>query len=89
MFVGFLYARRTFKDVGHLADLSKRGAVSPSVDHIHQVRLKLAEIRVLVHLQLGVCRHLGYPFRTLLNTKSRHSDLKQHFANSGLCCHKR
>lgn len=63
----FLY--RTFKDVGHFADLREGGPVGPGKHHVHQVGLELAQIRILVHFQLGVCRHFGDALRTLLNVR--------------------
>lgn len=63
-------SRRTFKHVRHLADLCKGGAVGPGVHHVHQVGLELAQVRVLVHLQLGVGGNLGNPLGALL----MHSD---------------
>ena len=60
--------RRTLKHVGHLADLGEGGAVGPGVHHVHQVGLELVQVRLLVHLQLGVRRHLGDALGTLLTT---------------------
>lgn len=56
----------TFKHVRHLADLRKGGAVGPGVHHVHQVGLELAQVRLLVHLQLGVGGHLGNPLGAFL-----------------------
>lgn len=58
--------RRTFKHVRHLADLCKGGAVGPGVHHVHQVGLELAQVRLLVHLQLGVGGDLGNALGALL-----------------------
>lgn len=58
----------TFENIRHLADLCERGAVGPGVNHVHQVRLELVQIRLLVHVQLGVCRDFGDALRTLLKT---------------------
>lgn len=61
----------TFKNIRHLADLCERGAVGPGVNHVHQVRLELVQVRFLVHVQLGVCRDFGDALRTLLNTTTK------------------
>lgn len=61
----------TFENIRHLADLCERGAVGPGVNHIHQVRLELVQVRLLVHVQLGVCRDFGDALRTLLKTGGR------------------
>lgn len=61
---GFL---STFENIRHLADLCERGAVGPGVNHVHQVRLELVQIRLLVHVQLGVCRDFSDALGTLLN----------------------
>lgn len=58
----------TFKNIRHLADLCEGGAVGPGVNHVHQVRLELVQVRLLVHVQLGVGGDFGDAFRTLLNT---------------------
>lgn len=65
-----LVPSQTFKDVGHFADLGEAGPVGPGKDHVHQVRLELAQIRLLVHFQLGVCRHFGDALRTLLDARA-------------------
>lgn len=57
----------TFKNVRHLADLGEGGSVGPGVDHVHQVGLELVQVRLLVHVQLGVSGHFGDPLRTLLH----------------------
>lgn len=60
----------TFKNIRHLADLREGGAVGPGEHHVHQVRLELVQVRFLVHVQLGVCRHFGDALRTLLNMRT-------------------
>lgn len=49
-----IYKMHTLKDISHLANLSKRGSIGPSIDHIHQVRFKLVQVGLLIHFQLGI-----------------------------------
>lgn len=66
---------RTFKHVRHLADLRKGGAVGPGVHHVHQVGLELAQVRLLVHLQLGVGGDLGNPLGAFLTHNGKATPL--------------
>ncbi len=42
----------TFKDIGHLTDVSKLCAIAPGVHDVHDVRLEFLHVLVDVHFDL-------------------------------------
>lgn len=57
----------TFENIGHFADLREGGSVGPSVHYVHEVRTELAQVGVLIHVQLRLGRDFSDALGTFLS----------------------